>query len=218
MPVFWAFGADVLNDAGEPTVDSPEAIAALEFFLEMRRFAPEGVTTYNATELRDALLQGAVAMATEVWPAWIADLDNPEVSQVAGNVTLMPPPGQRRGSSPMLGSWLLGVSPDSANLDLAVEFLTFITSNEIQKAMALDVGLPPSRVSVYQDPEVISAYHWYPAELEALQSAVPRPRITRWSEVEAILGDYLQLALIDQMTAEEALEEANREIAAALRR
>lgn len=218
MPVFWAHGARVVNDDGEATVDSPEAIEALDVFLQMQQYAPEGVVNYNATELRDALQQGTVAMATEVWPAWVPSLDDPEVSNVVGNVDLMPPPGQREASSPMLGSWLLGVAADANNPELATEFVRFITSAQMQKELALEVGLPPTRVSVYEDAEVLEAYRWYDAVLEALQNSVPRPRITQWSQVETILGDYLQIALIGQMTAEEALTAANREVAAALER
>ncbi len=43
---------------------------------------------------------------------------------------------------------------------------------------------------------------------EALQNARARPRIPQWSQVESILGDYLQFVLIGQMTPERAVSEA----------
>jgi len=86
----------------------------------------------------------------------------------------------------------------------------------MQKKLALEVGTPPTRASVYQDDEVVNKYRWYPAQLEALRNAQPRPRITDWSRVETIVGDYLQLAMIGEMTPKAALEEANARIARAL--
>lgn len=64
---------------------------------------------------------------------------------------------------------------------------------------------------------MIAKYRWYPHQLDALQNAKPRPRITQWSKVEAILGDYLQLALIGEMEPKQALAEANKKIARALK-
>ena len=97
-----------------------------------------------------------------------------------------------------------------------MDFLAFATAPEQQRALALEIGLPPTRAAVYADADVVAAYRWYPAQLDALQNAQPRPRITGWSEVEAILGDYLQLALIGELTAADAVAEAHSRIAGAL--
>ena len=118
----------------------------------------------------------------------------------------------------MLGSWLVAVPADSRNPERARDFIDFLTSPEMQKILALEVGTPPTRASVYEDAEVIGKYRWYPAQAEALNKAQPRPRITQWSRVETILGDYLQLALIGQMAPREALAEANGKVARALKR
>ncbi len=117
----------------------------------------------------------------------------------------------------MLGAWLLAVPADAPHPELARDFIDFATSAENQKLLALEVGLPPTRESVYADPEVVEKYRWYPNQLEALRNAKARPRITQWSQVESILGDYLQLALIGQMEPEDALSEANAAIADALK-
>ena len=93
-----------------------------------------------------------------------------------------------------------------------------MTSANNQKTLALEFGTPPTRASVYGDADVVGKYRWYPAQLKALQQARPRPRITQWTKVEAVLGDYLQLALIGQMSAKDALAEANQQIARVLKR
>jgi multiple sugar transport system substrate-binding protein len=97
-------------------------------------------------------------------------------------------------------------------------FIDFVTSAEFQKKLALDIGQPPTRASVYKDADVVAKYRWYPNQLAALEKATPRPRITQWSKVETILGDYLQLALIGELSPEDALAEANMQVKRALRR
>lgn len=216
LPVLWAHGAHVVED-GQGALDSDAALEALNLYLSLTPYAPEGVATYNSSEVRDALMTGRTAMSIELWPSWAPDLDNPEKSQVVGDIELMAAPGQVAGPSPMLGSWLVAVPQDSERKELARAFIDHLTSAEVQKRLALEVGTPPTRASVYEDAEVVEKYRWYPAQLEALQNAQPRPRITQWSRVETILGDYLQLALIDEMDAPEALAEANAKIDRALR-
>ena len=217
LPILWAHGGEVVDEQGRAALDSPEALTALKLFLSLKPLAPRGVETYNATEVRDALQKGRAAMSIEVWPAWVPSLDDPEVSEVVGEVEIVPAPGETEGPAPMLGAWLLAVPADAPHPELARDFIDFATSPENQKLLALEIGLPPTRESVYADPEVVEKYRWYPNQLEALRNAKARPRIAEWSQVESILGDYLQLALIGQMEPEDALSEANAAIADALK-
>ena len=218
LPILWAHGARIIDENGHAALDSDAALEALNLYLELKNYAPTGVETYNSTEVRDALMQGTTAMTIELWPSWAPSLDDPSASKVPNLIEIMAAPGQVQGPAPMLGSWLVAVPADSRNPERARDFIDFLTSPEMQKILALEVGTPPTRASVYEDAEVIGKYRWYPAQAEALNKAQPRPRITQWSRVETILGDYLQLALIGQMAPREALAEANGKVARALKR
>ncbi|MDR9827510.1 extracellular solute-binding protein [Vibrio sp. FNV 38] len=212
LPVLWGYGADVVDQDGHSTLDSKEAKEALETFLAMKQFAPRGVDVYNADEVRDSLQKGTAAMAIEVWPAWVPDLDNADVSNVVGDMEIMAPPAEVGSPAPMLGIWQLAIPSDSNNKPAAEAFLKFATSADIQKALALDFGMPPTRNSIYFDEEVVSKYRWYPQQAQALSTGKARPRIHNWAEVESILGDFLQLAMMGQMTAEQALKQAHSRI------
>lgn len=218
LPILWAHGGRVIGEDGTAALDSSAALDALNLFLELKTYAPKGVETYDSSEVRDALMQGTTAISIEFWPSWAPSLDDPEKSKVPGKIELMAPPGQVEGPSPMLGSWLLAVPADAPNSDLGRDFIDFVTSAENQRLLALEMGTPPTRASVYQDTDVVAKYRWYPAQFAALQNARPRPRITQWSKVETTLGDYLQLALVGEMSPKAALEEANDRIARILSR
>jgi multiple sugar transport system substrate-binding protein len=211
LPIYWAFGAEILVD-GRPAFDTPEALNALNFFLELATYAPEGVSMYQSAQVRDALYSGAGAIAIEVWPGWIGDLDNPEVSNVVGKVSVVTHPGQVEPSSPLIGVWLLGIPKDSENIDTAFDFLQFITSAEMQREMAMETGIPPTRVSVHQDAALIAKYPWYPPQLGGLQGGVARPRTDYWGEIETAFGGFLQQALIGDLTASQALAQLQQKV------
>jgi multiple sugar transport system substrate-binding protein len=218
LPVLWAQGGQVVDDAGKAVLDTPEALKALTQFLSFRALAPKGVETYNATELRDAIHQGRAAIAVEMWSSWAGSLDDAKVSKVAGQVEVVASPGEVKGPAPMLGAWLLAIPVDSPNKARAADFIRFVTSPENQKLIALETGNPPTLAALFNDKDLVAKYRWYPAQLEALNLAQARPRITQWARVETILGDYLQLALIGQMQPQQALTEANAQITRALAR
>ena len=218
LPILWAHGARIVGADGKAQLDSDAALDALKLYLSLKPYAPKGVETYNSSEVRDALMQGTTAMAIELWPSWAPSLDDPAKSKVPGKIEIMAAPGQVQGPAPMLGAWLLGVPADAKNPERGRDFIDFLTSAEVQKKLTLELGTPPTRASVYEDADVIAKYRWYPAQVKALQNAQPRPRITQWSEVEAIMGDYLQLALIGEMDPKKALMEANKKISRALKR
>ncbi|MCI4238361.1 ABC transporter substrate-binding protein [Dickeya dianthicola] len=216
MPMLWAYGGNVVTN-GKASLDSPQALQALNTLKALKAFAPTGVEVYNAADVRQAMEQGKAAMAIEVWPAWASTLDDAAKSNVVGKMTLQPAPGQNVGPSPMLGIWQMAIAKNSQHNELAQQFLSYLTSAENQKALALELGLPPTRRSVYQDAQVVQKYRWYPAQLAALEAGKARPRVRNWQEVESILGDYLQLALMDQMPAQVALQQANQKIAQVLK-
>lgn len=211
LPLFWSFGANVLVD-GKSGMDSPEALTALEFFLELAKYAPEGVSMYQSAQVKDAVYSGSGAMAIEVWPGWIKNLDNPEESAVVGKVTVTKHPAQVKKSSPMIGVWLAGIPESSMYKEAAFDFLLFLTSEEMQTKMADATGIPPTRESVHKVQSLVEKYAWYPAQLDGLQNGVPRPRTNKWKEIEEALGTYLQLALIGEMDAESALAEVHKKI------
>ncbi len=52
----------------------------------------------------------------------------------------------------------------------------------------------------------------YPAQLRSLESSRPRPRTPLWNEIENAFGIYLSKANSGELTAEDAMNQANAEI------
>lgn len=211
LPIFWSFGASVLHD-GKAAVDSPQALAALKFFLSLKPYAPQAVDTWNAAQVRDALYSGRGAIATEVWPSWVGGLEDPAKSKVVGDVAITAPPGQVQKSQAVIGAWLLGVPKDSHHKNAAFDFLMYATGKKMQIQLADKYGIAPSRKSAFEDAALVKKYPWFPGQEQALEHARARPRTGKWTEIQSAFGEYLQLALIGQMSPQKALQQANAKI------
>ncbi|HEX8747669.1 MAG TPA: ABC transporter substrate-binding protein [Pyrinomonadaceae bacterium] len=210
MPIFWAFGAEMFDAEGRPTVNSAEGISALRFMLELGKSAPPGYSSFNADEVSAHLLQGTAAMSIN-WPAWIAAFSDPAKSKVIGKIGFTTMPGAKKSGQAEIGNWLIAIPRSARNADAAFDFLVWVTSAEQLKRSALR-GNPPTRRSVFNDPELVAKFPTYPVQLRSLETSRPRPRTPRWNEIENAFGIFLSKANSGELSPEEAMNQANAEI------
>ena len=216
MPIFWAFGGEMFDSSGKPTVNSPEAIAALKFMLELGKYSPPGYASFNAAEVGAHLLQGTAAMSIN-WPAWISSFSDPARSKVIGKMTFTTLPIARRPGQAEIGNWLIAIPRDAKNAEAALDFLLWATTANEMKRSALG-GNPPTRRSLFTDPELVARFPSYPAQLRSLETSRPRPRTPQWNEIENAFGIFLSKANSGELSAEDALNQANVEIEKILQR
>lgn len=216
MPIFWALGAEMFDASGQPTVNSPEGIAALKFMLELGKYSPPGYPSFNADEVGAHLLQGTAAISIN-WPAWIRSFNDGSKSKVLGMMEFTVMPGARNPGRAEIGNWLIAIPRDARNKDAAADFLLWATSAEQMKRSALR-GNPPTRKSLFNDPELVAKFPAYPAQLRSLENSKPRPRTPFWNEIENVFGIYLSKANSGELSAEDAMNQANAEITKILER
>jgi multiple sugar transport system substrate-binding protein len=216
MPLLWAFGGDIFDPQGRPSLTSPEALDALRFMLELGKVSPPGYAGFNADEVSAHLLQGTAAMSIN-WPAWIAAMDDPSKSKIPGKIEFAQMPAARLPGVAELGSWLLAVPSASPNRAAAFDLIYWATSS-LQLAQAALLGNPPTRRSVFVSPGLVKKFRAFPAQLAALEGARPRPRTAQWNEIENAFGVALSQANSGAISPEAAMQQANQEIAAILDR
>ncbi|PRX19653.1 carbohydrate ABC transporter substrate-binding protein (CUT1 family) [Orenia metallireducens] len=213
LPLFWGYGAKVFDDKMNPQVNSAEAKAALKAYLKLKDLGPKGVEAYNSDQIATALTQGRTAM-TVAWPSWVSMVDDPSKSKVVGKVDFaVMPTTDKADSAAMIGNWLLGIPASSEHKKEAAKFLKWVTSKKSQKKMALVGGGVPTRVSLYQDQELVEKYRQFPTQLKSLQHSVARPRTPLWNKIEDQWGLYLSKIISKELDIDTGLEKANQAIA-----
>ncbi len=175
------------------TIGEPPAVEAVRFVRDriIGKVAPRGVLTYQEPESLDLFIQGK-AVFHRNWPyAWKVSGD-PEKSRIAGNVGIAKLPHFRGGKSySTLGGWQVGISSYSPNREAAWRFVRFLTSERVQKLIALRAGKAPTRKSLYTDPDVLEANPHFKEMKEVFLSAYPRPRSPLYPALSNLLQRYL---------------------------
>jgi len=216
MPIFWAFGGEMFDANGKPTVNSPEGIAALQFMLELGKYSPPGYASFNADEVGAHLLQGTAAMSIN-WPVWIRPFSDPSRSKVVGRMEFTTLPGAKKPGQAEIGNWLIAIPRYSKNAEAATDFLLWATAPE-QMKVSTRRGNPPTRRSLFNDAELVAKNPTYPAQLRSLESSRPRPRTPYWNEIENAFGIFLSKANSGELSPAEAMNQANAEIEKILQR
>ncbi|MEF9437693.1 MAG: extracellular solute-binding protein, partial [Candidatus Mariimomonas ferrooxydans] len=130
--------------------------------------------TYQEPESLDLFIQGK-AVFHRNWPyAWEVS-NNPERSAISRKVGITRLPHFPGGKSfSTLGGWQLGISNYSENKEAAWTFVKFLTSERIQKLLALKAGRAPTRRALYDNSEILRAYPHFSDMKDVFLTAYPR--------------------------------------------
>ncbi len=191
------------------TLDQPAAREAVRFVRDkiIGEISNRGVLAYEEPESLALFTQGR-AIFHRNWPYAWNFANDPAQSRIAGKVGMMPLPGFPGGKgASTLGGWQLGVSRFSTKPDLAWRLVAFMSSKEIQKRIALFTGRGPTRLALYDDPELSAKIPQIKSLLETFKQAVPRPITPVYVPLSNIMQRYFSSALalpdsnIDQRAA-----------------
>ena len=220
MSVAYAFtdSALVHPTTFQPEFNSADTIAAVDFFVELLKNAPPDVTTYSHEEALSAFIQGNAAMWLDA-TALTGRVVDPSVSTIADKVDFVPTPDGPKGQSAALAGWNFTIPSDSKKVDAAWAFIVYMTSKPTAKTYMENGGIP-CRTSVYTDEELAAANPTYPKQLEALQHALAlidrgvkyNPDFTYTNDIMAIAGTYVSKAMIEELTVQEACDQAQAEM------
>jgi|Deesub1362A_J573_1020465.scaffolds.fasta_scaffold00395_23 multiple sugar transport system substrate-binding protein len=184
-------------ETGKTRLAEKPAIEAVKFVRDniIGKIAPRGVLTYQEPESLDLFIQGK-AVFHRNWPyAWEVSND-PKRSTIAGKVGITKLPHFPGGKSySTLGGWQVGISSYSENKQAAWRFVKFLTSERIQKLLALKAGRAPTRKALYQDAEIIRANPHFSDMKDVFLTAYPRPRSPLYPSVSNVLQRYFSTVI-----------------------
>jgi len=193
-------GYIIKPDTGKIGLLEPATIEAIKFVRDniIGRIAPRGVLTYQEPESLDLFVQGKVVFHRN-WPyAWEIS-NNPERSKIAGKVGIARLPRfPDHLSVSTLGGWQVGISSFTKHRDAAWRFVEFLTSERIQKILALRAGRAPTRKSLYDDPEILKSYPHFRDMKEVFLTAYPRPGTPLYPAVSNVLQRFFSRVISDR--------------------
>lgn len=209
------FGGDVFGENWSVVFNSPQAVEALEFYLSLLPYEPEGIAEFDSDQEGETLLEGNSFAAT-IWTGWCHQTDDPKKSRVVQKIDFdVPPPKVNRVAK--IGLFMAGIPASAPHKTEALQFLNWLSRPDIQIRYARAGGMP-YRLTAFRDEEARAKSRSLDAALRALTVGIPSPRISDWSKVEDILGTQLNKALLEKGHAKQHLDAATAEATAFLKR
>jgi multiple sugar transport system substrate-binding protein len=209
----WAHGGHFVSEDGNSSVfDSPNAIAALEFYADL--YKVHGITQRSAVsdsrnEVRQLFFTEQLAMFVDgPWAQGTIDETAPNIDW--GVCKIPQVPGMDRNS--VLSAWYYTIFSTTDHPEEAARFVEFMLQPE---HMARGVVTLPARFSA-QEMERFQTERWAPF-IDAAQYGAPELGSRVYSEIADIVGDAIQEVLLNVKTAEQAARDASNRIDQALR-
>lgn len=203
-----AYGGRFFDEGGKPAFNTGGGLQALEF---MRMTLDKELSNPASTEsleedVRRIISQGEAAMALN-WTYMFALANDPNESQVAGQIEIAHTPAGPAGAPGVNGSMGIAVSNGSQNQDEAWRYIQFMTSQEVQNQYA-KLSLPIWKSS-YEEQEVVDALpQVVPVAKEQLNDMILRPIVPQYNEVSQDMQVEIQRALTGDKTPKQALDDA----------
>jgi multiple sugar transport system substrate-binding protein len=204
-------GGGLVDMDGNITLDSQPNIEALRFMralIDDHAISPPNTYTEMKEEEVRSFFQGGNALFERNWPyAW--GLHQHEGSPVRGKVGIALLPRFEEGSHvAALGGWHAGISGSSDNKGEAWELVKYIVSRQVQLGFALELGWNPSRLDIYDSPEIAAAVPHLVDLKKVFQTAAARPNLPYYSLFSRVVQQKVNAALSGIVTPETALREA----------
>jgi multiple sugar transport system substrate-binding protein len=204
LPILWAFGGDLFDENDKVILDSRKSREALEFYCKLYKTGDN----YDKDGLIKAINDGEAAMALG-WPSWFITGNGPtaSIAQIPGkyyNISETFATGE-------IGNWLLGITTNSKDPELALKLSIYLTSADVQRE-ALEYGGIPTRKSVFKDDSIIAKYPYFQQLYSGTNNSRVRPRTTKWSQIETVFGEELVKCIEGSQSVDDTIKNSQKAI------
>ncbi len=193
-----AGGSMLASDGKTVNIADPAAVKAIQYMydtMNTRGISPKDLLSWDEEPSRRPFTAGQAAFLRN-WSYVYPIAQDPSQSQVVDKVGVAPLPSFAGGkSTACLGGYQFGVSSSSKHKDAAVEFVTWLSSPDTQLKFATDVGLAPSRASVFENPALAQANPFMAKLKDVFTGGTPRPVTPKYPQVSLALQSGVSKAL-----------------------
>lgn len=203
---------------GKPTMNDPEMVDALQFYVDLLSFGPPDIANYTHEEALSAFASGKTAMwfdATAIAPRLL----DPEQSEIADKVAFMSPPDGPKGEAAAIAGWRMALASNSKNPGAAMALITYLASKEMSSTYVAAGGVP-TRTSQFSNPSTETEKMLFPTILESLDKAKALsdrgisyvPANPNLGQIMDRIGYWGSLAQTGESSVADAAEEAQKEL------
>ncbi len=207
----YSFGGDMMevsagSECGPIIVNSPEAIASLEYYKSLMKYSPPDTLNYFWDDVM-ALMQQEKVYQLIMWnDATYAVAEDEQASKVAGRMGFDIVPQGKGGKVGQVEGWTYLIPKYSKNKEAAFLFIQWMMALDQQLEQHLNGGAS-ARPDVYANPKV-EAISYSKASMDTNAVAIPKPTIPESPELTDILVREISGYLSGAKSAKAALDAA----------
>jgi multiple sugar transport system substrate-binding protein len=191
-------GAILAPDGKTVTIADPKAVEAVQFMADTfgkDKITPKSVLSWDEVP-SELPFTGGRAGFLRNWSFVWTDAQTPSSSSVVGKVGVTKLPAFPGGkSTACLGGYQFGMNASSTKKSAAIDFLTWMSSPATQLKWATQLGLAPSRPSVYTQPELAKVNPFMVSLRDIFTGGTPRPKTPKYSQVSLAIQAGVSAAL-----------------------
>jgi multiple sugar transport system substrate-binding protein len=203
-----SFGGAFVDENNEPTLNSEENVAALDF---MAKTLADGLCNPKSLEMIEDDVLSTFAAGNAVfainWTYQYAAMNDESQSSVVGQGVISPIPGTDKAESATVnGGMPLMITAGCQHPDEAWDYMLFLASKDMQAKYCAN-ALPIWK-SLYTDENVKATAGEEVVAASQIQFdyIVNRPMVPYYNELSTAMQSEIQLVLLGQKTAQEALD------------
>jgi multiple sugar transport system substrate-binding protein len=204
-----AGGEIVTNGGKDVAVDSDKAKQGLQFLVDgfKQGYIPREAITYKEEESRRAFQQGKLLFLRN-WP-YVYNLAKApgKDSVVQDKFAVAPLPGPDGLGASTLGGYDLALSTYSKHKATAIDFMRFMESPDIQRAVLVDLGMAPVASAIYDDATLQAQVPYLATLKQSILKAKPRPSTPVYNEVTLAIEKNAYEALQGKKSVDDALKD-----------
>jgi len=116
--------------------------------------------------------------------------------------------------SHVLGGEVIGIPKGTPNKELALKFMEYLMSKEVQEILVSKLAWPSCRSDAYGQVEEWQQ-PYFAAVNKALAASEPRPNVTYWADVDKALNDAFKEIVIEGKPVKPTLDKYHNILEAA---
>lgn len=211
-------GGTILNASDKPDVDTAAAAKGLSFLVDgfKQGYIPKAALTYLEEDSRNAFQAGNLLFLRNWSYVYALASKTDGSSKVAGKFAAVPLPGMSGPGVSTLGGHNLAVSAYCKNKQSAIDFASFITSVDQQKANLVATTGAPTIAELYTDTALVKQFPFLPILKKGIENAKKRPEAVNYNDVTTAIQNATYAALQGSETPTSALKQMQGTLTSAL--
>jgi multiple sugar transport system substrate-binding protein len=208
-------GTLLSSDLKKCNLDSPEALAAMQFLIELSKYSHGGMLSSHWEEVVAVFSQGNAAMAFMI-NTQAGNISDPAKSQVTDKIAATVMPGKKT-SAAAASTWGICITKNCKNPEAAFLYIQYLNRPDHIRELvkATNGSTIPVRSSILTDGEFAKAYAHFSVMNKIASTpgyTYSYPKTPKSTAIMEILASYVQTAVLGSDSAQGALLKAKADI------